>query len=107
MANIKKRANIWMRKTGNRARLAFEPLFQICIQGKVFGQNFDGNRAIQTRIFGAINFAHSTRSDLSKDFIWPKAHSGRKHQDIIAPVRSFPPIPKITKYNKKKIEAFS
>jgi hypothetical protein len=51
-----------MIQAGDGFGFAFEPLPQHRIPGKVRGQNLNGNGSIETRIFGAIHFAHPTRA---------------------------------------------
>ena len=43
-------------------------------------QNFDGNRAIQARVAGAIHFAHATRAERRLDFVGAKSSArGQSH----------------------------
>ena len=44
---------------------AFPALGIIC---EVFGQDLDGNRAVQTGVGGTIHFSHTARTQLIADF---------------------------------------
>ena len=61
-----------MIQAGNGFRFAFEPLPQFGIPGKVRRQNLNGNGSIQTRIFGAIHFAHPAGADRCNDLVGAK-----------------------------------
>ena len=43
--------------------LALEPLLQIRVGGDVFGQDCDGNRAIEAGIRGLVDFPHVPRAE--------------------------------------------
>ena len=52
---------------------ALEAREPIGIARERFGQDFDGDVAIQLRIARAIDLAHAARADLAGDFIWAES----------------------------------
>jgi hypothetical protein len=65
-------------KAGNRSSLALEAFPQFWIRREVVWQNFDRNVAIQPRIMGAINLAHTARAGGGDNFIGPQPQSWSK-----------------------------
>jgi len=41
-------------------------------------QNFDGDRAVEPRVGGFVDFAHPARADRRQDFVRPDTRAGRK-----------------------------
>src|SRR5439155_19477438 len=42
----------------------------------MFGENFDRNGAVQTRVPGAINLTHAARTDRRQDLVRPQLRAG-------------------------------
>ena len=47
----------------NDARLAVEAFAELWIAGNFTRENFDRDRAIEARVAGLVNLAHSTRAE--------------------------------------------
>ena len=60
--------------------LAIEDYYrtQVSAVGKVFGEDLDGNRSVQTGVGSAINFAHTARANERRDFVWAESRSCRE-----------------------------
>ena len=71
MADVVERADVRMIQAGDRFCFALESLAQFGTIGKMSRQNFDGDDSIEARIAGAVNLAHSTRTDSGEDFVGP------------------------------------
>jgi hypothetical protein len=72
-ANIMEHTDVRVVQTGNGFGFAFETLLAGGIRRKMSRKNLDRNRAIEPRISGAIDFAHSTRAEWRKNFVGPLA----------------------------------
>ncbi len=59
VADVVQRADVGMGELGNRFGLPLQALLQRRIGGKAGKQNLDGNRAVEPRVVGAIDFAHA------------------------------------------------
>jgi hypothetical protein len=73
--DVVQRANIGMIQAGNRSRLTFEALAQLCITSKMRRHDLDGDRPVQASIARAIHFAHPAGSQLLADLILSQPHS--------------------------------
>src|SRR3954454_6376937 len=71
LANVVECTDVWMRKAGDRTRLALEPLAQLSIVRYVAGNHFDGHDAIEPRIARAINFTHSAGAGGRQNLVGP------------------------------------
>src|SRR5579863_7873556 len=67
-----------MRQCGDGARFLFEAAQAIGIVGEGSGKNFQRDVAAETRIVGAIDFAHTTRANKADDFVGAQLGVGRK-----------------------------
>jgi hypothetical protein len=69
VAHIVERADVGMLKLGDDLGFAFDAgaQFSACHQLRV--QNFDRNRAVQSRVARTIHFAHSARAERRFDFV--------------------------------------
>jgi hypothetical protein len=56
-----------MIQRGGGLRFLFEAPHPILIGSQISGKNFQGNLAMQPRIFREIHLAHSTRADFRDD----------------------------------------
>ena len=80
MANIVQRADMGMAQAGDGLGLTVEPFAQLRITGEVLGQNLDGDVAIEARILGAIDLAHSSGAESRHDLVGAKTHAdGKRH----------------------------
>jgi hypothetical protein len=62
-------ANVGVIEAGNRFCFSLKPLLGGGVGGDISGQNFDGDDSVESAVVGAIDFAHSTRSERSEDFV--------------------------------------
>jgi hypothetical protein len=60
-----------MVQAGDGFCFALESLAQFRAPGEMGGKNLDGDNSIEAGVPGAINFAHSARTDSGEDFIGP------------------------------------
>ena len=58
-----------MVQRGHGARFAFEAGAQIFAFGDVFGQNLDGDGAVEPRVAGFVHFAHASGAERGEDFV--------------------------------------
>ena len=57
-------------------RLALESLAKRGVSREVLGQNFDRDRAIESSVFGFVDFPHAARADRGQNFIGTESTSG-------------------------------
>ena len=62
-ADVVDDADVWVVEGGNRARLTFEALAKLGALRDVRGQNLDGDRTIEPRVSGLVDFTHSAGAD--------------------------------------------
>ena len=74
------RADVWVVKRGNGARLALEAVAPVCIGGDVFG-NLDRDLPPQTRVLRAEDLAHPARAKRAGDFVWTEAGASTDRHD--------------------------
>ena len=55
MAYVVEHADVGMIEAGDGFGFALEALFADGIRGELLGENFDGDGAVQPRIYGAVN----------------------------------------------------
>ena len=65
-----------MLERGNRAGLALEPRAPLRIGRHVGRQHFDGDRAIEPRVAGRVDFAHPARAERREDLVGAEARAG-------------------------------
>ena len=68
-ADIVERADIGVVQRGHSAGFALEAGAQIFALGDVFGQDFDGDGAVETGVASFVHLAHASRSNGGEDFI--------------------------------------
>jgi hypothetical protein len=68
-ADVVNGENVRVIERCDRARFLLETPQAFGVAGKRFGQNFEGYFAAETRVAGAINFAHSAGADGRDDFV--------------------------------------
>ena len=71
-AHIVEMADLRMIQRGNGTSFALETLLEFGIGGKMSRENLDGNGAIETRVFRAIDLAHAPCAEGRLDFIGTK-----------------------------------
>ena len=74
--DVVERADVRMRELRDRLRLPLEPLADLGARGEVRGQDFDGNRAAEARVAGAVDLAHAAGADLADDLVRAEAGAG-------------------------------
>ncbi len=72
MADVVERANIGMVQRRDGSRFALETLPGFGVFGKMLGKNLDCNGAVESRVPGAIHFAHSARPKRRLNLVRPK-----------------------------------
>ena len=60
----------------DRFGLALEALLTLGALGEMLGEDFDGDDAIQPRVFGFVDFAHTTSANESEDFVRAEPRAG-------------------------------
>src|SRR5580692_9856523 len=78
MADVVQSANVGMRQLGDRPRFILQALPQIRVLRKVFGQDFDGDGSVESRILRSIHFAHPASRQRCDDFVGAKPGTRRK-----------------------------
>jgi len=64
-----KHTNVGVIKAGNGFCFALKSLLRGWVSSNISGQNFDGHDSVESAVVCAIDFAHSTRSEGSEDFV--------------------------------------
>jgi hypothetical protein len=97
LADVVDAADVGMIQGGDRAGLALETRPQIGIIGDLTGQHPDGNRSIEARVAGFVNFAHSARTECAQNLIRPSRGLVTWDHDASRPIVSIqseaPPPP--------------
>src|SRR5262245_17897442 len=70
--------DVRVRQRGDRLRLALEPRAPLGVGGKAPGKDLDGDVAMQPRVAGAIDLAHSALAEEHHDFIGSESSSRRQ-----------------------------
>jgi hypothetical protein len=70
LAHVVQRADVWMIELRDRAGLAIEALAELRIQRERFGEDLDGDRALEPRVARAIHLAHPARAERRADLVW-------------------------------------
>src|SRR5215470_1980371 len=78
MAYVVEHADMGMIEVGNGFGFALETLFANGVRTELRGENLDGDAAIQTRIFGAINLSHPARTERDTDLVRTKSCTWRE-----------------------------
>jgi len=76
MAYVVEHADVGMIEAGDGFGFALEALFADRIRGELLGENFDGDGAVQPRIYGAVNLSHPARAERDADLIGPSFVAG-------------------------------
>ena len=70
--DIVERADVRMRKRGDRARFALEANTRTLVVKQTWRDYFDGNNAAEPRVARAIDLAHPTGAQRAKDLVRPE-----------------------------------
>ena len=65
-------ADVRMIQRGNSASFTLEALLEFGIGGEMGGENFDGNGAIEARVFRAVDLTHATGAEWGLNFVGAK-----------------------------------
>jgi hypothetical protein len=71
LADVEKRADVWMIQAGDGARFTLESFAQFGTIRKMRRQNFDGDDAIESRVAGAVHLTHPAGAYAGEDFVGP------------------------------------
>jgi len=69
-------ANVGMVQRRNGARFALHALLEFRRRRKMGSENLDRDGAIEACVLGAIDFAHSTRTERRLDFVGAESRAG-------------------------------
>ena len=69
LANVMNGADIGMVQSGRRLRFPLESSQRVGIARQLFRKEFQGNEAMQTRVFGLVDHAHSTATESLVDTV--------------------------------------
>ena len=79
-ADFVNRANVWMVKRGSGSRFAPKTGQRVGIAGEVFRQKLESDEPVQACVFGLVNHAHASATELLHnaivryglaDHVWP------------------------------------
>jgi len=68
--SFSRQSDFGVRQADDGARFALEMPVQIGAIGKMGGKNLYCDIAVESRVSGAVNLTHSTRTNSRKDFMW-------------------------------------
>ena len=88
IADVVERADMGMRQRRDRPRLALETAAPLRIARDLGRQDFDGDRAAETRIARVVDLAHAARADLVAYLVWPELRAGRDGHGSYGATRS-------------------
>ncbi len=69
-AHVVERADVRVVQAADGFGFALEAFTQTGVAGELFGQDFDGDGAIQARVDGGVHLSHTARTELVGDFVW-------------------------------------
>ncbi len=93
VSHIVERANIGVTQLGDGFRFAFKSLTKQIVCGKFRRQNLDRNFSVQTRIFRAPYFPHSTRAEMRDYFVGAKSYTNLNgHEFLLILSCEFPSV---------------
>ena len=69
MTHVVKGADMWVVEAGDDTRLPLEPLAALGIRRQVRRQYFDGNRAVESRVGGAVHLPHPACTNQFGDLV--------------------------------------
>src|ERR1700739_4014903 len=90
-ANVIEVADVGMSDGGERAGFAFEAALKFGVAGKMGGQDFDGNAAVETGVARAVDFAHAASADGRDDLVRAESafcrqvHAGADYSAVTKP----------------------
>ena len=64
------------------ASLTLEALAQFRVLGQVLGEDFNGDRAVQASVAGAVDFAHTARAYGADDLVGSEASSWQERHAV-------------------------
>ncbi len=79
LADVVERADVRMVELRDRAGFAVEPLAELRISGEGFGQDLDGDDAIEARVAGLVDLAHAAGAEGGEDLVRAEARARRDH----------------------------
>ena len=69
LIDVVDRADVGVIQRGRRARFALEPLERAGLQGHVFRQELEGDRAIEPAVLGLVDDAHAAAAEEFGDLV--------------------------------------
>jgi hypothetical protein len=88
LAHVMQRADVRMVQGRNGPRLMLKPRAELRVTRQVIREDLDGDRAVEARIPGSINFPHSAGTDGGLNFVgpetgaWTKRHRCRESDGL-------------------------
>ncbi len=77
-ADVVQRADVRMRETGDRSRLAFEALLHVGLHAELRRQHFDRDGPAQAGVDSLVDLSHPATADGRQDLVRSKARAGGK-----------------------------
>jgi hypothetical protein len=81
-ADVVERADVRVLERRDQPRLALEALAELRVGGERRRQDLQGDDAIETRVVGSIDLAHSALPERREDLIGAEAASGLEHHEV-------------------------
>jgi hypothetical protein len=78
LSHVVERADVRMIQSGDRPRLAFQPLSQVRAFRQSRRKDLDRHHSIQAPVARAIDLAHPSRSDERRDLVGTELGAGRQ-----------------------------
>ncbi len=69
VANVVNRQDVGMRQRRDGLGLALETQQRVGVFGELFGENFDGDIALEAEVARPVDFAHASGANRSKNLI--------------------------------------
>src|SRR5262245_15781677 len=89
LANLVAVGNVGMVERGGSGCLLFKSPHPVLIRSQLRGQDFQCDLAVEPRVFGQVNFAHTALAELRADFVTAEFCAGGKcHAKEWASVRT-------------------
>jgi hypothetical protein len=73
--------NVGMVEGSNGTCFLLEAAKTVCIGRERSGEYFAGDDAIEPRVAGAVDFAHTSSAERSQDFVWTEFRAGGKSHE--------------------------
>src|SRR5262249_30014768 len=89
VTNVVQRADVGMVQVRDDAGLALKALAPLGVGGEFRRQHLNGHRPVQTRVPGAVDLPHASRTEGCEDFIGSELSTRGQHGDPLSPLRIY------------------